>query len=707
VGSSNAGPGRLAGLAVRNGLLRGLVLLILVTGGAILVATLLSAGQTARELSDALIRATSDRVEVELDRLFAPVRSGLRIAQGWGRRGALPLDDPEALGALLMPFLADNPLISSIMLADARGAEYMLRRSGADAPARWSVRVLPPVAAAPARLLELAGDGAVISEEQRVVTYDPRERPWFRGAQEAVGGIYWTEPYPFLSARAPGLTAAAAWEAAGGTLHVVGMDVLLSDLSAFTSSLPVGPGGRVLVLDDRGRTLGLPRDRRFETAEGTAAALLEPVDALEIPAVASAFETWLRDESEPGAPLAIESGDETWWAGFRPYALSEDRLLWIGVVLPEAELLRGVVARRDRILAFTGAGLVVAVVLAFALDRLVRWRVESALRGARRMGQYTLEHEIGRGGMGTVYRARHALLRRPTAVKVLEPEKDEEAVARFEREVQLTAELTHPNTIVVYDYGRTPEGHFYYAMESLSGLTLLTLVEHFGTVPPDRAIAILTQICGSLAEAHSRGLVHRDVKPQNVMLCERGGRHDVVKVLDFGLVKDLGGRESLELTKVTAIPGSPLFISPEAVRGADRVEPRSDLYSLGAVGYFLLTGRPVFDGANAWIVCLSHLRKKPEAPSARLGRVLPADLERVILECLAKDPEARPPSAEALAERLAACVDAGRWSEARARAWWRDHMAELADLLADPEDSPDGRDLEIDLRERGPGDGGR
>jgi serine/threonine-protein kinase len=293
---------------------------------------------------------------------------------------------------------------------------------------------------------------------------------------------------------------------------------------------------------------------------------------------------------------------------------------------------------------------------------------------AQQLGQYTLQEKLGEGGMGVVYRARHAMLRRPTAVKLLPASKaGDHSVTRFEREVQLTAQLSHPNTISIFDYGRTPDGIFYYAMEYLQGINLEVLVRQFGAQPPARVVHILRQVAGSLGEAHAAGLIHRDIKPANIILCERGGAMDVVKVLDFGLVKELERAEALSVTKVDVIMGTPLYLAPEAITAPDRVDARSDLYGLGAVGYYLLTGRNVFDGSTVVEVCSHHLHTPPVAPSARIGRPLPPRLEALILSCLEKDPARRPQTARELSERLLACDDAGVWNEKRACSWWATH----------------------------------
>jgi serine/threonine-protein kinase len=311
-----------------------------------------------------------------------------------------------------------------------------------------------------------------------------------------------------------------------------------------------------------------------------------------------------------------------------------------------------------------------------AVASMVLYGLRRQVQNAERLGQYTLVERLGEGGMGVVYRAQHALLRRPTAVKLIRSDQKSESAARFEREVQLMAELTHPNTVAVFDYGRTDDGVFYYAMEYLEGIDLEDLVTVGGPQEPRRVIHILRQVCGSLAEAHQRGLVHRDVKPANLFLCKNRSEPDLVKVLDFGLVKDAETNEPA-LSATNTVLGTPLYMAPEAIVGAGQVDSRSDLYSLGAVAYTLLTGTPVFNGPTALEVCAQHLHAPPEAPSARLGRALPADLEALVLSCLAKAPEARPKSALELRGALDACEAAGDWTANDAVAWWTAHDARI------------------------------
>jgi serine/threonine-protein kinase len=317
---------------------------------------------------------------------------------------------------------------------------------------------------------------------------------------------------------------------------------------------------------------------------------------------------------------------------------------------------------------WAGVALVTSTMISRAIYGLSRQVAE-----ARQVGQYTLEECIGKGGMGEVYRARHALLRRPTAVKLLRADvKGGPNVERFEREVQLTSQLRHPNTVAIYDYGHTLGGVFYYAMEFLDGIDLDDLVEVGGPQSPARVARILKQTCGALEEAHAAGLIHRDVKPANIFLCERHGDYDVAKVVDFGLVKEVEANSSPAITRAAALVGTPLFMAPEAIVAPEEASPKSDLYALGGVAYFLLTGSHVFRGDSTLAICTQHLHTAPEAPSVRIGKPLPPALEAVVLACLAKDPSARPASAASLADVLDA-LDVKAWNAADSEVWWREH----------------------------------
>src|ERR1017187_2655885 len=319
--------------------------------------------------------------------------------------------------------------------------------------------------------------------------------------------------------------------------------------------------------------------------------------------------------------------------------------------------------------------LLAGAVLVYVLMRLAN-RLQAAARKAvlkaKRLGQYALDDKIGEGEFGSVYRAHHALMRRPVAVKLLQTEKlNLSSAARFEREVQLTSQLTHPNTITLYDYGRTPEGIFYYAMEYLDGLTLGQLVKQYGAQPEGRVISILRQVCGSPAAAPAPTPGHPDLKPANIFLTQRGGVADFVKVLDFGLVKVRDPEGGAELTMAEATLGTPLYMSPEAVEHSNEVDARSDLYSLGAVGYFLVTGEALFDCLTLGEVLMHQVKDLPVRPSERLGKPVSPDLEELLMRCLAKNPASRPANARELDDALARCRSAADWTREMADEWWR------------------------------------
>jgi serine/threonine-protein kinase len=279
--------------------------------------------------------------------------------------------------------------------------------------------------------------------------------------------------------------------------------------------------------------------------------------------------------------------------------------------------------------------------------------------------------------MGEVYLAEHLLLRRPCAIKVIRAERagDPKELVRFEREVQATATLTHPNAVQIFDYGHAEDGTFYYAMEYLPGLSLGELVRQHGPLPPERAIHFLRQVCGALGEAHAIGLIHRDIKPSNIMVCQRGGMHDVAKLLDFGLVRAPVLTAGVEdLTREGTIIGTPTYMSPEQAAGRDDVDARSDIYSLGAVAYYLLTGQPPFTHRSATEVLAAHLYESPE-PLSRHRIDVPAELDAVIVKCLAKQPDQRFGDTRSLEQALAACPSAEPWTQERAAAWWQSRAA--------------------------------
>jgi predicted Ser/Thr protein kinase len=297
-------------------------------------------------------------------------------------------------------------------------------------------------------------------------------------------------------------------------------------------------------------------------------------------------------------------------------------------------------------------------------------RLRREVQNIQRLGQYQLERKLGEGTMGVVYQATHGMLKRPTAVKLLRPELGgREVIEGFRREVQLTAKLTHPHTIKIYDYGRTPDGLFYYAMELLNGASLQDVVEATGPQPVSRVVRILRDTALALDEAHTVGLIHRDIKPGNIMLAHQGGVHDVVKVLDFGLVKRVEETDDPGETDTRVIKGTPHYMSPEAIDDPKSVDARSDIYALGAVGYYLLAGRPVFEAESVFQICAQHVQSAPAPLSEVRADPIPEALDQLVLACLAKSKEDRPHSAQALADALDQ-LEVPPWTRVDAERWW-------------------------------------
>jgi len=347
----------------------------------------------------------------------------------------------------------------------------------------------------------------------------------------------------------------------------------------------------------------------------------------------------------------------------------------VAIKVDYEEAFRPLYALRAKFLILIGLLMASTVALLFYSILAVRLqrKAQVAELQARDLGQYRLEEKIGEGGMGVVYRARHALLRRPTALKLLLPSRaSKRAIEQFEQEVRLTSRLTHPNTIQIYDYGHTADGIFYYAMELLDGINLKELVRRYGPQPPGRVISILSQICSSLREAHTNGLVHRDIKPANVFLCHRGGNADWVKVLDFGLVKQTKSQPQDVKPGIpdSSVVGTPSYMAPEAIKHPDQVDARADVYGVAALGFFILTGTDLMAGLT-----LDAIRQRLDShPMTRVDLAGIGDLEAVIQLSLSQDPEHRPQSIADFQDQLEACRQIHPWTIAEAEAWWDQHQ---------------------------------
>jgi len=335
--------------------------------------------------------------------------------------------------------------------------------------------------------------------------------------------------------------------------------------------------------------------------------------------------------------------------------------------------------------------------LAFLAFGASRWS-GSAARGSRQveeLGSYRLVSPLGSGGMGEVWTATHQLLARSAAIKLVRPEaiagssarQADAFVKRFRREANAIAGLQSPHTVYLYDFGVSQDGRLYYVMELLDGISLQTLVSRFGPQPAPRVVAMLRQVCQSLDEAHGQGLIHRDLKPSNVMLCRVARTYDFIKVLDFGLTKSVAQPDETQLTVAGTTTGTPGYMAPEVVMGDAPVDGRADLYAVGCVAYLLLTGTPVFDEVNPTNLMLKHLQTTPDPPSTRTELTIPADLERIVLQCLAKQPTGRPSSARQLSDQLAACA-VPVWTADAAADWWEEHLPPTSSLRASARSGP-------------------
>lgn len=438
-----------------------------------------------------------------------------------------------------------------------------------------------------------------------------------------------------------------------------------------------GRTGEVYAFDERGVMLS---ESRF-VAELAARGLVAPTNppsallnaALRVPA----------REGDPQRPLtrlaeaALSSSGAREGAVLEPYENYRGaRVIGAWRWLPERALGLAVEIESDEAyapilflnLAF---GLVSGALLAATSAALLYalW-LRRQVGKARRLGVYVLERKIGDGGMANVYLARHALLPRPTAVKILKPERtSEQFVARFEREVRLASQLTHPNTVEIYDYGRTADGLFYYAMEYLEGIEMHELIRE-GPTGVGRAIYLLRQVCAGLAEAHGKGLVHRDIKPENLMICTHGGEFDVVKILDFGLVKNVADPDTRDLTRAVKFLGTPLYMAPERFRTPRDVDARADIYSVGVVAFALLTGHDLFEAGDDIELTGRILNDAAPRPSTVAVGPIPIELDLLVTACLEKRREDRPQRVADLMEAFDALAGTWRWTQREAAEWW-------------------------------------
>ncbi|MGD8992040.1 MAG: serine/threonine protein kinase [Desulfobacterales bacterium] len=666
-------------------LFRNLALLTLVIVALATAAVVYFDKKQVEDLSRKLISSTASTVVEQLASFFRKEDNNLRTAVEQLQMSRLADDSwMKNLFFRLSPFLNRHQNASGILITELNtDNDYfgILKTSPEEPEFLVRVHFAKEWGRGKARL-ERWQDGQMLESWFRDDDFDPMTRPWYQKTLSAAENeIVATDPYLFYISNKHGITLSTRWRKRSTDRHfILALDILLSDITRITQAMRPTEKGMVFVLTHDLRLLGLPANERFSETTLAEAALLEPVSEINLPVLQTGVSEWERHGRTRQA-FPFKADGQNWWAGFE---WIEDHPghagFWTGVLVPASDFLGALSLQRNFSLAIiAGTGVLLGLILIVSAVRKIRFEVKKAVSHiGQKLGPFELLYKIGDGGNGTVYRANHALLKRPTAVKVMLPQyaSSESAKQRFIKEVQLTSSLTHPNTIAIYDFGQTPDGTLYYAMEHLNGVTLEDLVRISGPQPAARILGMLHQVCGSLREAHSQGLIHRDVKPANIMLSERGGLYDVVKVLDFGLVKDIQ-QEKPHLTGGNTIVGTPFYLAPELISDASVFSPLSDLYALGGVAYFLLTGRNVFEGASAVEICAMHLHDEPLPPSQRTSRMIPADLEAIVMMCLAKEPASRPQGAGAMSEMLTQCQDFGAWTREQARKWWAENRSVL------------------------------
>ena len=666
-------------------LFRNLGLLMVIIVALATAAVVYFDKKQVENLSSKLITSTAATIAEQVMSFFETADSNLRIAIE--QLQMTPEQDDELMKKLffrLSPFLNQHQNASGIIICEvAANNEYLGILKPKPTESEFLVRKqFPKEWGSGKARLELWKDGKMLESWIRKDDFDPRTRPWYTDALQAgENKIVTSEPYVFYNVNKPGITLSTRWRNRdSGRQFVTAIDIMLSNISRFTQAMRPTENGMVFVFTQNLRFVGLPADERFSDENAINAALLKSISEVNLPVLqASAAEWEQRGRTRQSFPLKVNG--QGWWAGF---VWNEDQpehmRFWTGILVPESDFLGALSLRRNFSLAgIIGLGLLLALILTLNAVRKIRHDLKEAVSYiGRKLGPFELLYKIGGGGNGTVYRAKHALLKRPTAVKVMLPQfaSSESAKRRFQNEVQITSSLRHPNTVAVFDFGQTSEGTLYYAMEHLNGVTLEDLVRISGPLPATRVICVLEQVCGSLKEAHGQSLVHRDIKPTNIMLCEHGGLYDVVKVLDFGLVKEIQ-QDAPELNQGNVLMGTPFYTAPELITDVTVFSPSSDLYALGGVGYYLLTGGNVFEGASATEICAMHLHDQPVPPSQRTTQEIPSDLEAIVMACLAKRPNERPRSASEMSEMLARCKSSGAWTQKQAQKWWLDNRSNL------------------------------
>ena len=662
-----------------------IVLLVLVVASVVGAVLLVGSYRAINEVSNQTIHQASEGIVAQLDGVFGPIETKSEILQDWGEAGELPLggDELEVFNDRVRPLLSRNEQFSALGLADADGEQYVFWQEGDS----WVGRYIAERGEEKALYRRWNDRGVQIDEWSETIDDDAWQRPWYEGAMAAKPGeVHWSEPFLFFMTDEPGMTLSRRFEEPESERsRVLALGVSLEDISNHTTGMRPTEGGRGVVATSTGEVIGLPANPRYADEALIRDDALSSLSELDLPVVERAWEAW--EAADRDVDIVETDSDEVGAirAGFRQFELGDQELV-VSTVIPRRDLT-GVVDRQRNIAVGAGfIGIGFAVFLSMWLSGRYRRRMEEVYNDARQFGQYRLGEKLGVGGMGEVYRAEHGMLERPTAIKLLKPDLyNEKSIRRFEREVKLSCKLTHPNTVTIFDYGETDSGLFYYAMELIEGVTLDEFLDYTGRLEAGRVIYLMRQVCGALQEAHELGLVHREIKPSNIMVGNSGGLADRVTVLDFGLVKDVETPDDAQLTNQECLQGSPGFMAPEVILGKSADDPAVDIFAAGVVMYKLLCGVAPFDGDSPVEILMAQVDREPTPPSEVVGETVDPGLETIIMRCLAKKPAGRYASIGDVRQKLISCGAAGDWTLNEAIAWWKEYGDDVVPTMESPE----------------------
>ncbi len=671
-------------------------LLVLASGLAVGWITRLALHRSVMATAETALSQSTDRTRREIDDCLEQATPVLSALRAWARSQP-DLENHTTVARTLLAIAHGRPGVAIVSISTPAGAFHAVEHRNHE----WTYvhTAVAPDGSTPRTVSSFTIDRTLAPERQQDNSgFDPRQRPYYLDATRNRERV-WTDPYVFFNSGFTGITCAEPVshpaDASAPLVGVVAVDFDLESLGAVLEQVDTQFGSRSFLFTAERVLVGLPK-AWHPPADPTGARHLLTVSDVKQPLLNAYFTALptLSRQDQPQEPFRVVGGGIEQIAAVSACPIPGNGPTWyVGMMLPR-DTLMGDADRHLNLSLFIGL-LVLALSTAVAwwfARHLSRSRNEAAHARARAqeaeaslhdLGSYQLVKLLGKGGMGEVWLAQHRMLACPAAIKLIKAETMEghdaerrgEIRKRFTTEARITANLRSRNTIELYDYGITDDGTFYYVMELLEGIDLYDLVAKHGRLGPARVVHLLVQACNSLAEAHDRGLVHRDIKPENLFISRRADEVDVLKILDFGIVRMQEPTKDMARTRHGLVQGTPATMSPEQATDQP-LDGRSDLYSLGCVAYWLLTGQAVFTSENQMELLNDHVQREPIPPSERGGRPLPPALEAIVMSCLAKNPEKRPRDARALAHHLRTADLAGSdaWDDTRMRLWWEQHL---------------------------------